>query len=93
MGLFLIIIGGIIFLLSGLLWLSCYASTKNQKSWDMFFAKFTAAREETEKKENCSMPVIPEEFVYNLVIKVKNISSIVCISSLIVIGAGIALLL
>ena len=92
MELFLIIIGGIIFLLSGLFWLSCYVSTKNQKNWDMFFAKFTAAREATEKKENCSMPLIPEEFVYNLVIKVKNISSIICLSSLIVIGIGIALL-
>jgi len=91
MYIFLIIIGSIILLFSGLIWLAAYLATKNQKNWDSFISSFQKSWAEKERNENVSLPEIPEETLYNMVLKIRNISSFICMISLVIAGAGIAL--
>lgn len=60
MGIFLIIIGALLVLFGAFFWLPMYISTKNQANWDKFY-------KEAEEK----LPAIPEETVYNIVLRMK----------------------
>lgn len=91
MNIFLIIFGGVLFILGGLFWLTGYLATCSNENWELYCKSFRKSWEEKEHAENVSLPEIPEELLYDITIKIRNIGNAACLIGLIIAVAGIIL--
>jgi len=78
MGIFLIIIGALLTMIGVFFWLPMYVSTKNQANWDSFY-----------KQAEENLPAIPEEKVYNIVLKMKLTFGCIALLGLVSLVGGI----
>lgn len=81
----MIIIGAIMSFLSGIIFFSVIAITKNENNRN-YFIEYT-------REENSSLSNYSEEAIYELVCKIIRNSSIVLLVGLLVLGAGITLVI
>lgn len=82
LGIVLGIIGAVVAIISGLLWLSATHVTNSKKNWQEFI------EEGAKKGLN-----YPEDVIWNLTIKIKNSSCFICICSLLIVLTGILLII
>ncbi len=80
MSIFLIIIGAILLVICGILFLASYTVLKNQANWDDFYKQI--------EENNLS---VPEETVYNLTRRMNFWFSLGVVIGLILIAGGIIL--
>ena len=79
----MVIIGGIIALFTGYFWFITYNATKNEANWNNFW-------EFTQKESSWNYP---EEETFKLMVRLRDISSIIFIISILIITIGIMLLI
>ena len=81
MNIFLIIIGSILVLFCGFMFLATHTAIKNQDNWNDFYKSV--------EEKNLS---VPEETVYNIVCKMNFWFSIGTVIGLLLLGSGILLI-
>jgi hypothetical protein len=79
----MVVLGAIISLISGIMFLSSNTAIKNEKNWNDFM--------EHMKKQDSPIANYPEDVIYSLVCKINRFSCIILIIGLMLLGAGIAL--
>ena len=79
----IVIIGGVLALFTGYLWFATYNATKNEASWNDFW-------EFAQKESRWSYS---EEDTFNLMVKLRDVSSIIFIISILLITVGLMLLI
>lgn len=85
MEILLIVIGGLLTLFFGTITLSCFIATKNEKNFNQLL-------EELDKKNAQVRGTLSDEEVYSLVCKTQNISAILLIAGILLLGLGITLI-
>ena len=80
----LLILGGLAAIICGFIWFSFSYLTKHEQFWEKWWNQFNTP----EKNPHG----VPEDVTFNVCLKCKDTSSIICIIGLIVAVAGVCLL-
>lgn len=85
MEILLIVIGGLLTFFFGTITLSYFIATKNEKNFNQFL-------EELDKKNAQVRGTLSDEEIYSLVCKTQNISAILLVAGILLLGLGITLI-